>query len=78
MRPSLTLLALTLAAGVGATSLMSGGHDTPALSHTPTTKPAPGLWQRWFAFPNSHTPNNLSHTARRVRTHGPRRRSVHP
>jgi hypothetical protein len=78
MRPSLTLLALTLAAGVGATSPMSGGNDTPALPHTPATNPAPGFWQRWFAFPTSHTPNNLSHTTRRVRTHGARRRSVHP
>ncbi|KAJ7339014.1 hypothetical protein DFH08DRAFT_964067 [Mycena albidolilacea] len=66
MRPSLTLLALALAA-VEATSTMPGGPDTLSPSHTP----APGFWQRWLALPASasHTANNLSPAARRVRTH---------
>ncbi|KAF7346801.1 hypothetical protein MSAN_01818700 [Mycena sanguinolenta] len=88
MRPSFTtiLLAFTLAS---ADLTMASSHNAlaPTNTHTPTTlanpnpSPNPGLWQRWFAvLPTSHSGNadSLSATARRVRRHGPRRRSVHP
>ncbi|KAJ6454157.1 hypothetical protein C8R45DRAFT_1038238 [Mycena sanguinolenta] len=88
MRPSFTtiLLAFTMAS---VDFSMASSHNTlaPSHTHTPTAlpypdpSPNPGLWQRWFAvLPTSRSASadSLSATARRVRRHGPRRRSVHP
>ncbi|KAF8212807.1 hypothetical protein K438DRAFT_1805117 [Mycena galopus ATCC 62051] len=78
MRPSLILLAFTLAAGAEATSSAAGGANTLLSSNTPNANSSQGLWQRWFGLPTSNATNNPSAAARRVRSHGPRRRSVHP
>ncbi|KAK7058186.1 hypothetical protein R3P38DRAFT_2844756, partial [Favolaschia claudopus] len=74
MRPSFvfTIFAFSLAASAGTTSLASS-----ETSHA--SAPALSLWQRWFALPTpEQTIINHDAARRRVRTHGPRRRTVHP
>ncbi|KAK7013832.1 hypothetical protein R3P38DRAFT_3004113 [Favolaschia claudopus] len=75
MRPSFvfTILAFSLAASAEMTSLASS-----EISHA--SAPALSLWQRWFALPSTEQTIAPNHDAarRRVRTHGPRRRTVHP
>ncbi|KAJ7735685.1 hypothetical protein B0H14DRAFT_2994465, partial [Mycena olivaceomarginata] len=66
MRPSFTLLALTLAAGVGATSLMSGGHDTPRSLTYPHYEPRSGTLAALVRISKfAHSQQPLAHGAAR-------------
>ncbi|KAJ7025506.1 hypothetical protein C8F04DRAFT_1128227 [Mycena alexandri] len=74
--PALALLAFTLAVDATSPIASDSAPDTLSTPNTPSSTP-PSFFRRWFGLP-AYGGDPSAATARRVRRHGPRRRTGHP